>query len=130
MNQASSKVPDLAASDETALTIEREGAVLLRNQGLLPLSAETQKLVVIGAHADRGVPSGGGSSQVAPRGGIAFKQPIGKNRAMIFDPAPPLDAIRRQFPRAQVDSTTARFRSGRLKPQPGPTRSSCSSISG
>ena len=56
----------MAASDETALTIEREGAVLLRNQGLLPLSAETRKLVVIGAHADRGVPSGGGSSQVVP----------------------------------------------------------------
>src|SRR5271165_393288 len=101
--QGSSTVPDLAASDETALTIEREGAVLLRNQGLLPLSAETRKLVVIGAHADRGVPSGGGSSQVVPRGGIAFKQPIGKNRAMIFDPAPPLEAIRRQFPRAHVD---------------------------
>ena len=93
----------MAASDETALTIEREGAVLLRNQGLLPLSAETRKLVVIGAHADRGVPSGGGSSQVVPRGGIAFKQPIGKNWAMIFDPAAPLEAIRRQFPRAHVD---------------------------
>jgi beta-glucosidase len=102
-DQGSSEVPDLAASDQTALTIEREGAVLLRNQGLLPLSAETRKLVVIGAHADRGVPSGGGSSQVAPRSGAAFKQPIGKNRAMIFDPAPPLQAIRRQFPNAQVD---------------------------
>jgi beta-glucosidase len=101
--QNSSEAPGLAASDETALTIEREGAVLLRNQGLLPLSAETRKLVVIGAHADRGVPSGGGSSQVVPRGGIAFKQQIAKNRAMIFDPAEPLEAIRRQFPRAHVD---------------------------
>src|SRR5208282_3465501 len=102
-DQGSSEVPDFVASDQTALTIEREGAVLLRNQGLLPLSAETRKLVVIGAHADRGVPSGGGSSQVVPRGGMAFKQPIGKNRAMIFDPAAPLAAIRRQFPRAHVD---------------------------
>jgi beta-glucosidase len=102
-DDGSSEAPDLAASDETALTIEQEGAVLLRNEGLLPLSAATRKLVVIGAHADRGVPSGGGSSQVVPRGGIAFKQSIGKNRAMIFDPAPPLEAIRRQFPRAQVD---------------------------
>ena len=102
-DQGAAEAPDLAASDETALTIEREGAVLLRNQGLLPLPAETRKLVVIGAHADRGVPSGGGSSQVVPRGGIAFKQPIGKNWAMIFDPAPPLEAIRRQFPLAHVD---------------------------
>ena len=98
-----SEPADFATSDETALAIEREGAVLLRNEGLLPLSGETRRLVVIGAHADRGVPSGGGSSQVVPRGGIAMKEPVGENRAMIFDPAPPLEAIRRQFPRADVD---------------------------
>ncbi|MGH6797608.1 MAG: beta-glucosidase family protein [Roseiarcus sp.] len=94
---------DFASSDRTALAIEREGVVLLRNQGLLPLSADTRRLVVIGAHADRGAPSGGGSSQVAPRGGIAATEPLGKNRAMIFDPGSPLEAIRLQFPRARVD---------------------------
>jgi beta-glucosidase len=94
---------DFASSDGTALAVSREGAVLLRNQGLLPLSADVRRLVVIGAHADRGAPSGGGSSQVVPRGGIAAKEPLGKNRAMIFDPGPPLEAIRRQFPRARVD---------------------------
>ena len=120
----------MAASDETALAIEREGAVLLRNEGLLPLSAETRKLVVIGAHADRGVPSGGGSSQVVPRGGIAIKQPVGKNRAMIFDPAAPLEAIRRQFPRAEVDYDDGSIPERAAKPRPAPTRSSCSSISG
>ena len=94
---------DFAASDRTALAIAREGIVLLRNQGLLPLSAETRRLVVIGAHADLGAPSGGGSSQVIPRGGIAAKEQIGKNRAIIFDPGSPLEAIRLQFPRARVD---------------------------
>ncbi len=94
---------DFAASDRTALAIEREGAVLLRNQGLLPLPADTRRLVVIGAHADRGVLSGGGSSQVMPRGGIALKVEIGRNRAMIFDPGSPLEAIRRRFARARVD---------------------------
>ena len=94
---------DFAASDRTALAIEREGAVLLRNQGLLPLSADARRLVVIGAHADRGVLSGGGSSQVLPRGGIALKVEIGRNRAMIFDPGSPLEAIRHDFPRARVD---------------------------
>jgi len=94
---------DFAASDRVALAIEREGAVLLKNQGLLPLPADARRLVVIGAHADRGVPSGGGSSQVVPRGGIAFKEQIGRNRAMIFDPGSPLGAIRRQFPHARVD---------------------------
>jgi beta-glucosidase len=102
-DKSATEPADFVASDQTALAIEREGAVLLRNEGLLPLSAETRKLVVIGAHADRGVPSGGGSSQVVPRGGIAMKEPVGDNRAMIFDPGPPLEAIRRQFPRAQVD---------------------------
>ena len=65
---------DFAASDRTALAIAREGIVLLKNQGLLPLPADTRRLLVIGAHADLGVPSGGGSSQVIPRGGIAAKE--------------------------------------------------------
>ena len=94
---------DLAASDATALAIEQEGAVLLRNQGLLPLLADAGRILVVGAHADRGVPSGGGSSQVVPRGGIALKEPEGKDRAMVFDPSSPLAAIRRKFPRTRVD---------------------------
>lgn len=99
----SSMVADFSASERTALLIARQGAVLLRNQGLLPLPADTRKLVVIGAQADRGVPSGGGSSQVIPRGGIAAKEQIDENRAMIFDPGSPLEAIRLQFPRARID---------------------------
>jgi beta-glucosidase len=100
---SASEPVDFASSDRTALAIEREGAVLLRNEGLLPLSADTRRLVVIGAQADRGAPSGGGSSQVIPRGGIAAKEPLGENRAMIFDPGSPLEAIRLQFPHARVD---------------------------
>jgi beta-glucosidase len=102
-NTSASDPVDFASSDRTTLAIAREGTVLLRNEGLLPLSADTRRLVVIGAHADRGSPSGGGSSQVIPRGGIAAKEPVGKNRAIIFDPGSPLEAIRLQFPRARVD---------------------------
>jgi beta-glucosidase len=94
---------DFTASDRTALAIAREGTVLLRNQGLLPLPADTRRLLVIGAHADLGVPSGGGSSQVMPPGGIAAKEQVGENQAMIFDPGSPLEAIRLQFPHARVD---------------------------
>ncbi len=94
---------DPRQGDAAALAIEREGAVLLRNDGTLPLPAATRRILVVGAHADRGVPSGGGSSQVIPTGGIAFKEPEGKNRAMVFDPSSPLEAIRRQFPRARVE---------------------------
>jgi len=96
--------PDLAESDRTALDIEREAVVLLKNNDrLLPLSRDTRTLAVIGAHADRGVPAGGGSSQVAPRGGVAEKEQIGRNRAEIFDPGSPLEAIRREFPGARVE---------------------------
>jgi beta-glucosidase len=94
---------DFAASDRAALAVARAGTVLLRNQGLLPLSRDTRNLIVIGAHADRGGPSGGGSSQVIPRGGIAAKEELGENRAMIFDPPSPLEAIRREFPGARVE---------------------------
>ena len=94
---------DLRQGDRAALAIEREGAVLLRNEDMLPLAADTPRILVVGAHADRGAPSGGGSSQVIPRGGVALKEPEGKDRTMIFDPASPLEAIRRQFPRARVD---------------------------
>ena len=94
---------DFVASDRTALAIAREGTVLLRNERLLPLPADTRRLVVIGAHSDRGAPSGGGSSQVVPRGGIAAREQIGENQAMIFDPGSPLEAIRLQFPQARVD---------------------------
>ena len=94
---------DYASSDRTALAIASEGTVLLRNQGLLPLAVDTRKILVVGSHADRGVPSGGGSSQVVPRGGIAMKERQGENRAMIMDPGSPLEAIRLQFPHTRVD---------------------------
>ena len=99
---------DLRQSDDTALRIEREGAVLLRNESMLPLAADVRRILVVGAHSDRGVPSGGGSSQVIPRGGVALKEPEGKDRAMVFDPSSPLDALRRQFPDARVDFADGR----------------------
>ena len=40
---------------------------------------------------DRGVLSGGGSSQVVPRGGPALKEPAQLWRALVFDPSSPLD---------------------------------------
>jgi beta-glucosidase len=102
-NASASDPTALREGDAAALAIEREGAVLLRNDGLLPLTGAAHRILVVDAHTDRGVPSGGGSSQVVPTGGFAFKQPEGKNRAMMFDPSSPLEAIRRQFPRARVD---------------------------
>jgi beta-glucosidase len=95
--------PVRGAAEAVARSIEQEGAVLLRNDGLLPLGPSLRRVLVVGAHADRGVPSGGGSSQVVPRGGIALKEPEGTNRAMVFDPSPPLEALRRRLPSTAID---------------------------
>ena len=94
---------DVAPSDRTALEIAREGLVLLKNESALPLPAATTRIAVIGAHADRGVLSGGGSSQVVPRGGVAATEPSRRSYgALVFDPSSPRDAIQREFPRAEV----------------------------
>ena len=65
------KQPALGESRDVALDIAREGAVLLQNDGLLPLNKDAGRIAVFGCHADRGVLSGGGSSQVTPTGGPA-----------------------------------------------------------
>jgi beta-glucosidase len=63
--------PDVMRGFEMAQKIEERGAVLLKNEhGQLPLNAAAIKsIAVIGGHADAGVMSGGGSSQVSPAGG-------------------------------------------------------------
>ncbi len=94
---------DPEAAGDVARAIEEEGAVLLRNDGVLPLSSGLRRVLVVGAHADRGVPSGGGSSQVVPLGGAADLESEGRGRAMIFDPSPPLEALRRHLLSTTVD---------------------------
>jgi beta-glucosidase len=86
-----------------------EGIVLLKNEGnLLPLMAHTSSIAVIGGHADLGVLSGGGSSQVIPLGNKPEQElPLGgpvieipgygpqmPGDRMILDPPAPLTAIR------------------------------------
>jgi beta-glucosidase len=66
---------DYARNGEVALRAAEAGIVLLRNEGaLLPLAATARTIVVIGGHADIGVLSGGGSSQVRPVGGFALEE--------------------------------------------------------
>lgn len=69
--------PDVMRGFQVAQKTEERGAVLLKNEGgLLPLSAASVKsIAVIGGHADVGVMSGGGSSQVSPAGGNAVPPP-------------------------------------------------------
>ncbi len=61
---------DYAKNGKISQTDAEEGIVLLKNTaGLLPLSKTAKSILIVGAHADVGVLSGGGSSQVYPIGG-------------------------------------------------------------
>ena len=99
---------DAVADAQVAQHAAEEGIVLLRNEkNLLPLSPNVQRIAVIGGHADIGVLSGGGSSQVIPVGGQALRVEFNEHRdkipfAMIFDPSSPLKAIAAKAPRAEL----------------------------
>nr|WP_157138815.1 glycoside hydrolase family 3 C-terminal domain-containing protein [Asticcacaulis biprosthecium] len=69
---------DYAAHAKVTQTGAEEGIVLLKNTGVLPLAKTAKSIVVIGAHADVGVLSGGGSSQVYPIGLSPVKDEFGK----------------------------------------------------
>ncbi|HUO88504.1 MAG TPA: glycoside hydrolase family 3 C-terminal domain-containing protein [Rhizomicrobium sp.] len=94
-----------------------QGIVLLKNSGgILPLAQHAGRIAVIGAHADLGMISGGGSSQVLPLGHDPDKEvfvggpvivlrngarimPLGRE---IYDPPSPLAAIAAEAPGAKV----------------------------
>jgi beta-glucosidase len=103
--------PDVQHGIEVAQKTEERGAVLLKNAAnLLPLNASSIKSVaVIGGHADAGVLSGGGSSQVSPAGGNAVPPPpeIARNPLAfmflaVYHRSVPLKGIEEKAPRAVV----------------------------
>ncbi|WP_295989897.1 glycoside hydrolase family 3 protein [Rugamonas sp.] len=62
---------DFAAHARVSQADAEEAIVLLKNRDqLLPLKAGLSSIAIIGGHADAGVLSGGGSSQVYPLGGL------------------------------------------------------------
>ncbi len=102
--------PEMAAHNEIALRIARQGIVLLTNRGLLPLAPEsTARIAVIGGYAHVGVPAGYGSSAVVPPGGYAAVVPIGGSgleaglRKLHLLPSSPLNELRKQFPNAHIE---------------------------
>jgi beta-glucosidase len=101
---------DMAAHAVVTRAAAEAGAVLLRNEGaILPLSPAMRRIAVIGGHADAGVLSGGGSSQVYPVGGNAVPglAPTSWPGPVVYFPSAPLAAIRAQAPGADI-----RFASG------------------
>ncbi|QUD90750.1 glycoside hydrolase family 3 C-terminal domain-containing protein [Phenylobacterium montanum] len=85
-----SKTIDYAAHAQVSLSDAEEGLVLLKNGGLLPLAKSAKSIAVIGGHADFGVPSGGGSSQVYAAGARRFDSAAGP---MVFYGSSPMKAI-------------------------------------
>ena len=89
---------------DDALRIAHESIVLLKNEHILPIEARgAMKIAVIGAHADVGIMSGGGSAQVDAPGGnaIAPGTPTQWQKPVYFR-SPPLRYIRAHASQADV----------------------------
>ncbi len=87
---------DFAAHAQVTRKDAENGMVLLKNSaGILPLAKSIKSIAIIGSHADLGVLSGGGSSQVYPIGGLAVPNAGPKvfPGPMVFFPSSPLQAI-------------------------------------
>ncbi|WP_433909719.1 beta-glucosidase family protein [Sphingomonas yabuuchiae] len=99
---------DYQAHGLVARRAAEEGIVLLRNEGgALPLTANARRIAVIGGHADIGVLSGGGSSQVRPVGGFTLEErQVGAGVASFakrsYGGTAPLAALKAARPDAQI----------------------------
>lgn len=109
MEPAAALAPvDLGAHAQVAQRVAEAGSVLLRNENnTLPLPTSIKRVVVIGGHADVGVLSGGGSSQVRSVGGAPVEVPLTSGDAAMFSrmtwhASSPLNAIQSLLPEAQV----------------------------
>lgn len=102
------QVPDVESGYRLAQEIAEKSIVLLKNErDLLPLSSRVHSVVLIGGHADVGVPTGGGSAQVDAPGGTVVPPPKPKNLIEAFLrpewlPSSPLRALQARMPSAKV----------------------------
>jgi beta-glucosidase len=101
---------DMARHHQIGLETARQGIVLLKNEGLLPLASKPgAHIAVIGGHAQVGVPAGCGSSAVLPPGGFAEVIKIGGpgimgvGRNLFLLPSSPLAELRKLLPGAEIE---------------------------
>ena len=105
---------DFAANGMVAEEVAKQGIVLLKNNGALPLAKSARSIAIIGGYADGGVLSGAGSSQVHGQDGPAVSKPVaGKGIwasfiAQQYHRSSPMDAIQALAKDAKVT-----FRDGR-----------------
>lgn len=97
---------DFDAHRRIAQRAAEQGIVLLKNSGgILPASAHTSRILVIGGHAYCGVLAGGGSSQVTPDD--CLQEPgvtiLGEDLPRTYHPSSPLAAIQAIAGGAQVN---------------------------
>jgi beta-glucosidase len=104
------QVVDVFQGLEDAQHLAEQSIVLLRNAALkaggraLPLNAASlASVAIIGAHADSGVLSGGGSAQVDPPGGNAVPLAPGVSQwgAPVYFPSSPLKELQKKAPKAK-----------------------------
>lgn len=99
---------DYAAHADVAQRAAEAGIVLLKNdKDLLPLARTAKRILLVGGHADVGVLSGGGSSQVRSVGGAPVEIPLKSGAAasfarLTYHASSPLNAIRKMAPGAVV----------------------------
>jgi beta-glucosidase len=99
---------DVVAHARVAQKAAEEGIVLLRNAGgILPFAATAKHILIVGGHADVGVLSGGGSSQVRSIGGVPVEIPLKGGPAASFSRttwhnSSPLRAVQALNPGARV----------------------------
>src|SRR5215468_4224666 len=102
---------DMVKHNQIALEIARQGIVLLKNDGVLPLVTDRPlKIGVVGGYAQLGVPSGTGSGAVLPVGGFAATVNIGgahgvmgNVRNLYLMPSSPLTELKKLLPQAQIE---------------------------
>lgn len=105
---------DFAANAQVAEEVAKQGIVLLKNDGALPLAKSARSIAIIGGYADGAVLSGAGSSQVHGEGGPAVVRPVGGKGvwagfiAQQYHRSSPMDAIQELAKDAKVT-----FRDGR-----------------
>ncbi|HTU67560.1 MAG TPA: beta-glucosidase [Steroidobacteraceae bacterium] len=101
------KIADIDYAAHAAVTRAgaEQGAVLLKNDKILPLTAKAKRIAVIGGWADKGVLAGGGSSLVYPIGGNAVPgmEPKVWPGPIMVHPSSPLKAIQALAPKASVE---------------------------
>ncbi|SMC41224.1 beta-glucosidase [Novosphingobium sp. B1] len=106
---------DFAANGMVAEEVARQGIVLLKNNGALPLAKSAKAIAIIGGYADGGVLSGAGSSQVHGEGGPAVTRPIGGKGvwagfiAQQYHRSSPIDAIQALAKDAKVTYRDGRY---------------------